>query len=72
MIMLNLKECCAPAALLVIVLIPMGCQTMDIKETVKNDLSCEAFEPISWSNKDSIKTIKQIIEHNAAWNELCK
>ena len=36
------------------------------------DTSCLAYEPIRYSRKDSEETRRQIIEHNAAWDALCK
>jgi hypothetical protein len=36
------------------------------------DTSCQAFEPIRYSKKDTDETIRQAREHNAAWDALCK
>ena len=36
------------------------------------DTSCEAFEPIRYSRTDTEETRRQIREHNAAWDALCK
>lgn len=47
-----------------------GCQgTTPISAT---DISCLAFEPIRASRKDSSETLRQVREHNAAWDALCK
>jgi hypothetical protein len=35
------------------------------------DTSCLAFEPITYSGKDSKETIEQIRGHNAAWDAIC-
>jgi hypothetical protein len=35
------------------------------------DWPCLAFRPITWSRKDSDKTIRQVREHNAVWEALC-
>lgn len=32
---------------------------------------CLAFQPILWSAKDTAGTVRQISEHNAAWDALC-
>lgn len=34
-------------------------------------VACSAFEPIRWSKKDTDETIRQVKEHNAAWEALC-
>jgi hypothetical protein len=36
------------------------------------DASCLAYEPIRYSRTDSEQTRRQIIEHNAAWDAICK
>lgn len=33
---------------------------------------CEAFQPITWSGKDTDDTIRGVKEHNAVWTALCK
>jgi hypothetical protein len=35
------------------------------------DTSCLAFEPITYSAKDSPVTIQQVRQHNAAFSALC-
>lgn len=37
-----------------------------------NAVACEAFKPITWSQRDTVETITQVREHNAAWVELCR
>jgi len=40
--------------------------------TTVTDVSCLAFKPITFSgSKDTQQTIKEVREHNAAWDELC-
>ncbi|WP_280950367.1 MULTISPECIES: hypothetical protein [Rhodomicrobium] len=36
------------------------------------DTSCLAYEPIRYSRTDTEETRRQIIEHNAVWDALCK
>ena len=36
------------------------------------DTSCLAYEPIRYSRKDTEQTRRQIVQHNAAWDALCK
>jgi hypothetical protein len=36
------------------------------------DASCLAYEPIRYSRTDTAETRRQIIEHNAAWDALCR
>lgn len=40
--------------------------------TGATDTSCQAFEPIRYSRKDTDETQRQVREHNAAWDALCK
>lgn len=39
--------------------------------TAVTDTSCLAFEPITYSRKDTPITAVQIRQHNAAFNALC-
>jgi len=36
------------------------------------DTSCQAFEPLRWSSRDTRETIRQAREHNAAFDTLCE
>ncbi len=47
------------------------CEDGDVSPKVV-DTSCQAFEPIRYSKKDTDETIRQAREHNAAWDALCK
>ena len=38
----------------------------------KTDVSCELFKPITWSDKDSKKSLKQIFAHNKVWETICQ
>lgn len=38
----------------------------------RTDVSCTAFEPLRWSPRDTDATVRQVKEHNAAWNALCR
>lgn len=57
-------------ALLVLPLVVTACQTPTPIGGI--DTSCQAFEPITYSRKDTAETMKQVREHNAAWDALCK
>lgn len=57
------------ACVLGLTLCLVGCATTT--GSVATDVSCEAFEPILWSEKDTDETIRQIREHNAVWVALC-
>ena len=35
-------------------------------------VACEAFQPISWSTRDTDPTIAQVKEHNAAYKSVCR
>lgn len=35
------------------------------------DTSCQVFEPIRWSRRDTPETVRQVKEHNASWQALC-
>lgn len=51
-----------------------GCVTTTVSN-VKTDsvrVACQSFEPITWSAKDTDKTLAQIKEFNAAWVALCR
>lgn len=36
-----------------------------------NAVACGGFHPITWSRADTDDTIRQVREHNAAWEALC-
>lgn len=57
-------------ALLAALLPLAGCATTT--PTFVTDTSCLAFEPITYSRRDTPETIKQIKGHNAAYDSLCK
>jgi hypothetical protein len=56
-------------ALPVVLLMLTGCRTTT--PTAVTDTSCLAFEPITWSSKDTSVTHRQIRQHNAAFRSLC-
>lgn len=45
-----------------------GCQTTG---TAGTDVSCRAFEPITWSKSDTRETVREVRGHNAAWAAIC-
>lgn len=47
-----------------------ACQTTT--QTAVIDTSCVAFEPITYSRRDTPETMIQVRRHNAAFNALCK
>jgi len=54
-------------------LIPImtSCQTMVSSVNKQEKWSCIAYQPITWSSKDTKETILQIKTHNAVWTALC-
>ena len=38
---------------------------------IQTDTGCLTFKPIYFSDKDTKETIRQIIEHDAVYTELC-
>lgn len=38
---------------------------------VPTDVSCRVFTPITWSAKDTDKTITEVKIHNAVWSAVC-
>ena len=59
------KKLALPAALSMLT----GCQTTT--PTAVTDTACLAFEPITYSRKDTPLTNLQIRQHNAAFRSLC-
>ena len=57
----------APLALLPLL---ATCQTTTPTSAI--DVSCLAYEPIRYSRHDTEETRRQIVEHNAAWDAVCK
>jgi len=39
--------------------------------SVVTSVECQAFQPVLWSKKDTLRTIDQVREHNAVWTSLC-
>jgi hypothetical protein len=56
-------------ALLAVLSALTGCQTTT--PTAVTDTSCLAFEPITYSRKDTALTSGQIRQHNEAFRSLC-
>ena len=56
-------------ALLAVLPMLIGCRTTT--PTAVTDTACLAFEPITYSSKDTPITYRQIREHNAAFRTLC-
>ena len=49
-----------------------GCaMTTALKGQIENAPFCSVAEPIYWSGKDSLPTIKQVKAHNAVGKSLC-
>jgi hypothetical protein len=46
-----------------------ACQTATPSGVI--DTSCLAFEPVTYSRKDTADTVRQIRQHNAAFVALC-
>jgi hypothetical protein len=46
-----------------------ACQTTT--PTAVTDTACLAFEPITYSSKDTPLTYRQVRQHNAAFRSLC-
>ena len=45
----------------------------DVLVTAAKKVTCEGFRPIGFSaTKDTVKTIKEVREHNAAWVAICR
>jgi len=60
-------------ALTMLLAIP-GCVTTGSNVLTTADVrlvACKSFEPISWSAQDTILTVAQVKEHNAAGKALC-
>ena len=47
-----------------------SCQTMG-SSGINLPSACAVFVPITWSSKDTLETVKQVREHNAAWKTTC-
>ena len=61
------------AALLPLTLLPILPSCATTTASVGTDaVACSAFEPIRWSRKDTVDTIRQVKEHNAAWESICR
>lgn len=58
------------AALLTVLPILPGCATT-MASVGTDAVACSAFEPIRWSARDTEETIRQVKEHNAAWEAVC-
>jgi hypothetical protein len=50
-------------------MLPACTTTMDLGGT---KTACLSFEPITWSQKDTDETVRQVKAHNAVWKALCK
>jgi len=55
-------------ALVLLVVLLSSCQTTSTGGT---EVACQAFEPITYSSRDTAETRRQIVGHNAAFDALC-
>ena len=64
-------------ALLSGLLVLSGCQTIQGRSSATSAgllgraPFCSVAEPITYSRRDTVETVKQVREHNAVGNELC-
>jgi hypothetical protein len=45
--------------------------TPPVDVTVRSDVSCRAFNTVSWSPHDTVTTIHGVRRHNAAFTRIC-
>ena len=71
--LLTLRRC---QKVFVLVILCVGCSMngcSSLRDTnAKTDVSCSVFKPITWSDKDSKKSLKQIFAHNKVWETICE
>ena len=60
-----------PVMLLIVCVGGTSCSTLK-SINARTDVSCEVFKPITWSDKDSKSTLKEIFIHNKAWDAICQ
>lgn len=48
----------------------IGCSTLK-STNARTDVSCEVFKPITWSDKDTKPTLKEIFAHNTTFDSVC-
>ena len=47
-----------------------GCSSLK-SINARTDVSCELFKVITWSDKDTKPTLKEIFAHNATFDAVC-
>lgn len=52
-------------------LIVAGCSQTTASSGVTR-LTCTSFPPITWSDKDTPETVRQVKQHNAGWKAVCR
>lgn len=57
------------ALMLLAILLPSCATTSSSVQVTK--VACGAFQPITWSGKDTSATVLQVKEHNAAGKAVC-
>lgn len=60
-----------PVMLLTICVGGTGCSTLK-STNARTDVSCEVFKVITWSDKDTKPTLKEIFAHNKTWDAICQ
>lgn len=48
-----------------------SCATTTASSVQTDKVACQSFQPITWSAKDTVLTVAQVKEHNAAGKALC-
>ena len=59
-----------PVMLLIVCVGGTGCSTLK-SINARTDVSCEVFKVITWSDKDTKDTLKQIFAHNKTMDTIC-
>lgn len=60
--------------LLIALSLTPACTMTDFVATrppISATLQCDSIDPIKWSRKDTVETVVQIKEYNAAYKEAC-
>jgi hypothetical protein len=58
-------------ALIPLLIVPMGACTTMTASVETSRVACQAFEPITWSTRDTDETVRGVKAHNAVYQELC-
>lgn len=67
----GLRKLVSLSGSIMLAILTASCATTTVSNVQTDKVACQSFQPITWSAKDTVLTVAQVKEHNAAGKALC-